>query len=336
MMRSRPWPAGFRRSLAPALASFGLLVAACGREAEAPVGPPPTGELVPSATAQPAAPEPSAAGTAARAEKPADARGVPCGPLDCRLFDTPEEAFRVVLDAGPRVLAVGEAHAQKGAEGVPSSTKQFTERFVPLLAGKASDLLVELMLPPKGCKQAEQKVRQEQTPVVEKQAATNQNEYEALGHAARRHGLGADALRPSCDDLDAIAKAGDESIARMLATIARLTAVTTKDLLARNERAGRPDRFVVTYGGALHNDVAPRAGREGWSFASELIAATGGRYVELDVFVPEHIQDMETWRAFDWHPHYDRAKHGDKAVLFHPRPETFILILPKTVAAPSK
>lgn len=271
-----------------------------------------------------ASPAPPAASAVAEASPRA---GQPCGALDCRLFDAPEDAFAVVLAQRPRALGIGEAHAQKGMDGVDSSTKRFTERLLPLLRDRASDLLVELMLPPTGCKKAEKKVRAKQQEVVERQAETNQSEYVTMGEAARRLGLVADALRPSCEDLAVIAQAGDLAVPRMLETIARLAAAKAKELLGRREKAG-VDKMVVLYGGALHNVAAPKPDRAAWSFGPELLRATGGRYVELSMFVPESIQDSDSWRALAWVPHYDRAAHGAKTALFRTGPSSWALIFP--------
>src|SRR5262245_59908648 len=120
-----------------------------------------------SAQASAASASAPASAASASAQSAAPAAGKPCGALDCRLFDTPEEAFAVVIADKPRVLGVGEGHAQKGTSGIDSSTKRFTERFLPMLKDKASDLIVELMLPPaKGCKPAEQEVRTKQKEVT--------------------------------------------------------------------------------------------------------------------------------------------------------------------------
>ena len=265
---------------------------------------------------------------AASAAREASTAPTPCGELGCALYDTPEAAFAAVLREAPLVLAVGEAHAQKDTT-VASSTRRFTELFLPLLKGRASDLLVELMLPPAGCKKQEDAVRTEQKQVTQQQAATNQNEYVTLGDTARKLGVIPDALRPSCSDLDLIASAGDESIFEMLAAVERLTAAQTKALLAKS--ASRSDaRMVVTYGGAMHNDVAPREGRARFSYASDLTAATSGRYVELDLFVPEFVSDTETWRSFEWYAHYDRQTMGAKTALFRPRSGSYVLLFPVT------
>jgi hypothetical protein len=231
------------------------------------------------------------------------------------------------------VLGVGEAHAQKADASAPSTTKRFTTELLPALRDRASDLVVELLIPPKGCQkpEAEHKVRTEQKQVTAPQADTNQADYLALGEAARAIGVVPDGLRPSCADLEDVAKAGDDTIPRMLGLIARLAAAAGKKLYERDV-AVSPDKMVVLYGGAMHNDLAPKPGREPYSFGPALAGVTGDRYVELDVFAPEAIGDSETWRGFAWYPHYDRAAHGAKAALFRVGPRSFVLVFPRSGA----
>jgi len=51
--------------------------------------------------------------------------------------------------------------------------------------------------------------------------------------------------------------------------------------------------------------------------------------VELDVFVPESIQDTDAWKAMPWYAHYDRAAHANATVLFKTGPSSWALIFPK-------
>ncbi|EYF01600.1 hypothetical protein [Chondromyces apiculatus] len=272
---------------------------------------------------------PSAAPTSAAAVAPAATPGpASCGALGCLLFDTPVQAFSRVLESSPRVLAVGESHAQQGNEGVASATKRFTESFLPLLSGKASDLIVELWAVDPSCnKQKVAKVQEEQKAVTQSQAQGNQSEFVTLGHEAKRLGVVPDILRPSCAEYDAILKAGQGSIDQMLEMIARLTAAKAKALLARESMAGK---MVVAYGGALHNDLAPGPGRERWSFGPELQAHTGGKYVELDIIVREFIKDTDSWKALPWYAHFKRDENPDKAILFNPAPGSYVLIFPRS------
>ncbi|MCC6668164.1 MAG: hypothetical protein IT375_30750 [Polyangiaceae bacterium] len=240
------------------------------------------------------------------------------------------EAIAVVLAKKPLVIGIGEAHAQKGTEDVPSTTKRFTEQILPTLQGRASFLAVELMLPNPKCQKETKQVAKQQKPVTEPQAETNQNEYVVLGKRAKALGIVPDLLRPSCDDLTRITQAGAGDIGIMLETIAKLTRETAVTELGRNKQAGKQELMVVAYGGALHNDVAPRPGRETWTYGPDLAKATGDRYLELDLIVPEYIKDTDTWTSLPWFKHYDRDKLGDKVVLFSPTPTSYVLVFPKT------
>ncbi len=243
-----------------------------------------------------------------------------------RAFDKDEQAFEAVLASDPAVLAIGEAHAQRGATA-ESSTKRFQEELLPLLAGRASDLLVELMMPPKGCVKQAETMRSVQKPVVTQQAETNQNEYVALGEAARKLGIVPDLLRPSCEDLAAINDAGDDAIDQSLQTIARLTTAQASKML---ERAGK--KMVVTYGGALHNDAKPPPERAQWSYGIALSAKVPNRYVELDLYVPDFITDEPNWQKQPWFAAW-KAKQAsperDRALLFTLGERNYVIVLAK-------
>ena len=238
-------------------------------------------------------------------------------------YDKDEDAFEAVLKSDPAVLAIGEAHAQRGATSA-SSAKRFTDELLPLLAGRASDLLVELMTPPKGCAKQSEKMQKTQKPVVSQQAETNQNEYVAMGEAARKLGIVPDLLRPSCDDLASINDAGADAIELSLETIARLTTAQATKMIAR---AGR--KMVVTYGGALHNDASPPPERAAWAYGPALSKEVGGRYVELDLYVPDFITDEESWRKQPWYAKWKAHQASGKAVLFTLAPKSFVLVLSK-------
>jgi hypothetical protein len=253
---------------------------------------------------------------------------VACGELGCRLFDSPEEAFLEVLKNQPRVIGIGETHAQKGSEGLPSTTRRFTEKLLPALAGQASDLVLELWVTDGSCgKKTEQKVATQQKEVTEKQANTNQNEFVTLGEKAVSLGIKPHVLRPGCDDYERIVKAGPDGVVLMLSMITRLTSQKVKDLLKRNESAGSP-KTVVAYGGAMHNDLSPKAGREEWSYGPEMAALMPGKYVEVDLIVPQYIQDNPSWQALEWLPHFNKDKHPDKTTLYQPKPNSYVIIFP--------
>jgi hypothetical protein len=252
------------------------------------------------------------------------ADAAPAASDDVRMFDKAEDAFEAVLKEDPVVLAIGEAHAQRGAT-VASSTKRFTESLLPLLAGRASYLVVELMLPPSGCNKQAQAMQSVQKPVVTQQAETNQNEYVVLGDAARKLGITPFPLRPSCDDLAAINDAGDDAIDVSLRTIARLTTQEASKMLERPDH-----KMVITYGGALHNDPSPPPERAAWSYGPAVSKAAGGRYVQLDLYVPEFISGDETWRKQPWYAAWEKNKATRKVQLFRVGDKAYVLVFAPT------
>ncbi len=313
-----------------------LMLSGCNRSGEPGLRPGPAVPQAPAAASSVPAVEasavPSSAAPSARAPDLPDG-ATACGELGCLQFDTAEAAFGFAIASKPRVLAIGEAHAQKGKEGVASSAKRFTDTLLPLLKGKASDLVLELMMPNDKCKRKTEEVREKQKVVTSQQRESNQNEYVQMGERARALGIVPDLLRPSCEDLAAIDQAGAEMVPTFLSTIARLTAAQVRKLLDRDARTpADADKMVVTYGGILHNDLEPTPDKAAWSFGPALWSKVGGRYVAVDLFVPEYIEDTDTWRQLPWYSHYDRARMGGKTTMFRLRPGSFVIIFPLTAS----
>jgi hypothetical protein len=290
---------------------------------------------------------PRAAGAEALVEVAVPAGVERCGPLGCLAFAEATTAFRYVLAHDPRVLAIGEAHARKGTESIASSTKRFTETLLPELRDRAVGLVLELWLAEPRCGKAVEVVRDQQKPVTSGQAKTNPNELVALGDRAYALGIRPYPLHPSCEDYAPIVNAADAgaggggAVGRMLELIERLSEQRMKSLLASTADAGARD-LVLAYGGALHNDVAPKPGNEGFSFGPAMMHATGGRYVELDLIVGDFVRDEEPWTALPWVKPYllrmretarARAHDGgaaDETLLYRPGPASFVLVFPRT------
>jgi len=300
------------------------LVLGCAGEASSPQPPP---KSPPPAATMASAPPPPI--VEAAPEPPLPVEGVACGELGCRHFPSVEAAMAVVLETNPAVLAVGEAHAQRGNEGIDSSTKRFTETFLPMLKGKATDVVIELTAGQSKCQTAVKETEKATKPVTENQAQSNQSEFMALGTRAKALEIRPHVLRPTCPEFDRVAKAEtlDDKVVEMLTMIARNSDRLLRQILARNGKMGRDEALVLAYGGALHNDLKPDAGKEAWSFGPSMSQATEDRFVELDIFVPEYIKDTPSWKAMAWHRHYDRASTPEGAVtLFRPHEHSFVLI----------
>jgi hypothetical protein len=247
--------------------------------------------------------------------------------MPCERFPSAEATFARVLETNPLILGVGETHAQLASldGGLPSTTRRFADSLLPMLEGRASDLVLELWVANGACGAAEQKVAARQKPATETQAPTNQNEFIALGEAAKKRGIRPHVLVPACDEYARILDAGGGDIDEMLSMIARLTLRDAREFLAQR---GDSSKALVLYGGAMHNDLVPRPGREAWSYGPALAKDTQGRYVEIDLIVPEFIRDTEVWRSQPWYPYYDSKVHKGLAVLLTMNPSSYALIFP--------
>jgi hypothetical protein len=276
-----------------------LAAAGCARAAAPPAAPGPVAS-------------PPAGGTAERPPAP-----------------SPEKVLDEILARNPLVLGIGEGHAQKGTEGVASAMRRFTETLLPKLAGRASDIVIELWMPDPKCQQQVEAVREQQKPVVGQQATTNKSETVILAEEAKKLGIVPWPLRPTCEEYDAVSKAGDQAIATMLELTAKMAARTIESCLRRNEKNG-VEKLVVSYGGAMHNDLWPAAGREAWTFGPQISQITHNRYLELDLFVPESIRDTESWQKLAWYPHFDRSRPHPDATVLRPSDKSWVVIFPST------
>lgn len=296
-----------------------LGIACAGKPAPTPASAP----TPPAARANPSA-LPAPASSAAQA--PAKPPFRDCGELSCKAFPDAAAALEQVLAEAPRVLAIGEAHAQSTGPKAPSATRRFMDQLLPRLAPRAVDLVIEIWTANGSCGKVEQKVQKQQAEVTAPQAATNQNEFLELGHRAKALAIQPHALVPSCEQYHKIAGAGAADIEEMLRMIRDVTQRDVEQLLQKRA----PDRLIVAYGGAMHNDLQPREGRQDFSFGPQLAQATSDRYVELDLVVPEQIKDSEAWRAQPWYGHYSREKAGSEAYLLSWAPHAYVLFFPKS------
>ncbi len=288
-----------------------------------------------SSSASPSLPSQPDAGGGVPLPAGATACGAPRPGPPCVRFASNEDAFRWVLAHDPAILAIGEAHAQKGTEHLASATKRFTDSMVSLLDGRASDLLVEAWAGDPKCQKQVAQVATAQKPVQQAQAQSNPNEYVALGTRAKELGVQPHLLRPTCDDYAGLADAGDDVVTQSLGLIKRLTQSDATALFRRNE-AAKNGKAVVTYGGAMHNDLAPAEALRQYSFGPELAAATGGRYVELDLIVPEYVKNTDTWEKLPWFAAFQADTAAgvprDKPSLYRLGDRSFVLIFAATAS----
>jgi hypothetical protein len=298
-----PWLAkqsrGLTQGILPAVRFFYCLLGLLACERAAATKPPPPSPSVVASTTKPAF--------------------AACGALDCRAYDDLPTAFAATLEDKPLVVAVGEAHGKKGLEAIETSTKRFTREVLPLLNGRASDLLLELMAPAQGCEQAKKETNKQLGKIAKNQAAEAPNEYVTLGKAAEKLGIKVSQLHPSCEQLAAIGK----SKTPPLTVLQTITSLVSRDA-SQAIVAKKDEKLFVIYGGAFHTEPNPPEERAEFSFATPVAKAAKDRYVSVHLFVREYID--QSWDIWQWYPQFKADEHRDKVVLLHPKPQHYVII----------
>lgn len=234
-------------------------------------------------------------------------------------------AIAAVVPADAKVVGFGEIHARVDrAVGVKSALARFTEAL-PSFADRVSDLAVETWIvnPSCGGEAKEATARVEQTM---KRPEATKSEIATLADAAKAKGVQPLAMTMTCEDYKVVAPAGkDVDAVAMLDLVTReLTRLSTG--AAKKPSSARP--WVAVYGGALHNDRFPEAGTEEWSYAKAADEATGGKFVEVDLIVPELAAGDATSKRQPWFGLVTGA--DDKVHVFKRGERSFVLVLPKT------
>lgn len=243
-------------------------------------------------------------------------------------FGSAAQALGRLLQGRPRVVAFGEFHELKDAPRVPSALRRFTEELLPVLAPHASDLVVETFVASGRCGEPEQSA----VAAIEattKRPASTENELVTLLKAAKAADVAPHILKVSCADYEALQSAGK---ALDVEQLLRLIKTHTESEITRVLRGpSSRKRMVASYGGALHNDLYPDKLLRSFSYGASLERLTGGRYLEVDLYVPEYIERDEQLRAEAWYPRYLKAAQAGGTVLVRRGPGSFIIVFPRTL-----
>ena len=239
-------------------------------------------------------------------------------------YATVAEALRVVLASQPRVVAVGELHQTQATARVPSALARFTREMLgPLRAAGATDLVVETWIATGSCGETEEKAVAQVEKTTERPAHT-ENEVVTLLKQAKQAGMQPRILQVACRDYQAMMGGSEIDFERLL----RLT----RDQLEAQIRVAlaRPgSRMVVSYGGALHNDLQPTPELAPCAFGPAVSRAVGGRYVELDLYVPEYVDQNAALRKEPWWGAYRRAYRRGRVTLVRHGEASFALVFPR-------
>ncbi|HEY3450079.1 MAG TPA: hypothetical protein VGK67_27245 [Myxococcales bacterium] len=275
-----------------------------------------------------------AAAAAAPPPAPAPAAGaapaLDCGDFTCRHFDKPAKAFAAVMESKPLVLGLGEYHEIEGGPKVKSAIKRFTESMLPLLKGKASDLIAETWITNGNCGKAEVEAK-EQIEKESERPATTEDEVVTMLKKGSSLDIAPHILTLECEDYeDLLDDKREIDNVKLLEMVTRLLREKAETL---SEKQGKDGKAVVIYGGALHNDLSPSEELASFSFGPELKKSTGGRYVQLGLYVPELIERDEETKQAAWYPFFLKHVSTTKTLLITLAPDAHLLIFPRSAQA---
>jgi len=263
------------------------------------------------------------------AARPAVAPATPSTELRARAVPSARDAIEELLRTRqPRVVAFGEFHQTTASLGVPSSLKRFSDELLAVVAPRASDLVVETWMTEGKCGKTEAAVIKDVEKTTQRPAQT-ENEVVTLLQRAKAAGVKPHILSVSCREYEAIyQKSGVDYENLLHMTSDKLEAGVREVLSAPGARDDQ--RAVMVYGGALHNDLAPPPGMSSYAFGESLSKTVGGKYLEIDLFVPEYVQTQKNLRAEPWFKAWKRAARPGKAVLIERSPESYVIVFPVT------
>ncbi len=286
------------------------VVAACGNDKPAPAAPP---------TAPPDAALFDAAPT-----RDAD----PLAGFVPRHTNYPDvaSAVKVVLGDRPRVLGIGEIHERtdRAAASVPTLVR-FARELLPAIASQTSDLVIETWTLEPGCQTGVADSRKIEATM--KRPAATTNHISSLFGITKANSIKAHVMRLTCADLKAATAGGVDPVALLGLVTRELGRISASAVRYRDEH-GEARPIIAVYGGALHNDLYPPRSTREWSYALPVDEATGGRFVELDLYRPEQVEGVELYQREPWYPLVAEAG-PDHVVLIERAPHAWLLLLPR-------
>ena len=241
-------------------------------------------------------------------------------------------AIRDVIPADARVIGFGELHVQQTATGAAptmrSTLRAFSDDIVPIIAPRLSDLVIETWMVDPHCGTGAQAATDRVEQAMQRPASTK-NELADQIRDAKLAGITVHAMHLSCTDYDDIAPPSGIDAEKLLNLVTRelrrivLSAITHRDA----ELGHRP--WIAVYGGALHNDLYPYASVAAWSYVPDVDAAAHGKYVEIDLMVPEIASADALSKTEPWFPLVAIASAHRGDVLVWQRGErSFVIVLP--------
>jgi hypothetical protein len=253
------------------------------------------------------------------------------GGAELKFFHSSSEIVAALLAHKPRVVAFGEYHQVEGGAKVPSAVKRFTVEMLADVAAVASDLVLETWVTEGKCGATETQAVAKVDESIKRPEVT-EDELVTLLQRAKSAGVRPHILTLSCAEYAAIQpKDGEIDYVKLLGVV---TDQLHKgiDAALKTSPSGKA---VVVYGGALHNDVKPKKELAQFSFAKPVSREVNGRYLEVDLYVPEYVEHDREISVEPWFVRWQKeaAAHPGEPALVTRGPTSYVVIFPMTMSS---
>ena len=246
---------------------------------------------------------------------------------ELKTFDSPAAALDSLLAAKPRVIAFGEYHEIAGGPVARTALAHFREELFPRIAPQATDLIVETWVTEGNCGAKEEKVVAEVAETTKRPEETESDIVKLLKEAKAAR-LAPHILTVSCPLYQSLLdEEGEVDFEKLLAAITDL--LRSKIRAQWELRRYSTEKAVLVYGGALHNDLFPRKELKAFTFGAWAEKETRGRYLEVDLYVPEFIERDKQIVAEGWYPLLKKVPPGKTALVKRGK-DSFIVVFPRS------
>jgi hypothetical protein len=266
--------------------------------------------------------------------RPAPAPPVTVAPA-ARLYPSAAEAVAELVRDDAGVVAFGEIHQDTATASVRSSLARFTDEILPVLAPRASHLVVETWVARGECGDAEARVTEDVARTTERPVET-ESEIVRLLRRAREAGIAPHILEVPCAEYRALAGEGGAKVDydRLLTFTGRALGDAVRRAALLPRPPGRP--LVLVYGGALHNDLHPDPALAAYSFGPGAHQLMRGGYREIDLYVPELAERLPAFRAERWYGVWRRRAAPGQAAAIARSARSAIVVFPRSTERPKK
>lgn len=93
--------------------------------------------------------------------------------------------------------------------------------------------------------------------------------------------------------------------------------------------AGAEGKLILVYGGGLHNDLLPRPELAAYTFGPSVMKEFQGRYLEIDLYVPEYIERDPNFTKEAWFALYKKRFRPGQTTVIRRTQGSYIVIFPR-------